>query len=277
VAWPLFFYLVNYETLSTRAEWLFFNVRRRTKGSEILKAIFNDATAMQILKFEASGGKLSIKTIYATREELRAKFSDEFACKKIIIEERGQTIATHIDYTTLYRIEEYTGGILGVVMYQDEKTPEVQAEVQAAAVMVAQIQAQALEDEQALSVQAIYPFWSGASVGYSVGYKVQHNGTLYKCLQAHTSQAGWEPGIAPSLWVSIAGEQAGTIDSPIQVPEEVSTSGMEYECGKYYSESGVTYLMDRQGMSLGDKIILYFPPSQLLGQYFEKVQEVQEG
>ena len=238
-----------------------------------MKAIFNDATAMQILKFEASGGKLSIKTIYATREELRAKFSDEFACKKIVIEERGQTIATHIDYTTLYRIEEYTGGILGVVMYQDEKTPEVQAEVQAAAVMVAQIQAQALEDEQALSVQAIYPSWSGAGIDYAEGYKVRHNGTLYKCLRDHTSQAGWEPGVAPSLWAAIAGEQAGTIDSPIKIPDDVATSGMEYEYGKYYMESGTTYLMDRQGMSIGDTVILYFPPSALEGQYFKKVQE----
>ena len=238
-----------------------------------MKAIFNDATAMQILKFEVSGGKLSIKTIYATREELRAKFSDEFACKKIVIEERGQTIATHIDYTTLYRIEEYTGGILGVVMYQDEKTPEVQAEVQAAAVMVAQIQAQALVDEQALAVQAIYPSWNGASVDYAEGYKVRHNGTLYKCLQAHKSQAGWEPGVAPSLWAAIAGEQAGMMDSPIQVPDDVATSGMEYEYGKYYMESGTTYLMDRQGMSIGDTVILYFPPSALEGQYFKKVQE----
>lgn len=228
---------------------------------------------MQILKFEASGGKLSIKTIYATREELRVKFSDEFACKKIVIEERGQTIATHIDYTTLYRIEEYTGGILGVVMYQDEKTPEVQAEVQAAAVMVAQIQAQALEDEQALSVQAIYPSWSGAGIDYAEGYKVRHNGTLYKCLRDHTSQAGWEPGVAPSLWAAIAGEQAGTIDSPIKIPDDVATSGMEYEYGKYYMESGTTYLMDRQGMSIGDAVILYFPPSALEGQYFEVVQE----
>ena len=268
----IIFYLVNYETLSTRAEWLFFNVRRRTKGSEILKAIFNDATAMQILKFEASGGKLSIKTIYATREELRAKFSDEFACKKIVIEERGQTIATHIDYTTLYRIEEYTGGILGVIMYQADKTPEVQAEVQAAAVMVAQIQAQALEDEQALSVQAIYPSWSGAGIDYAEGYKVRHNGTLYKCLQSHTSQAGWEPGVAPSLWVSIAGEQAATIDNPIAVPDTVTVSGMEYAYGKYYSESGTTYLMDRQGMSIGDTVILYFPPSQLVGQYFTIIE-----
>lgn len=226
---------------------------------------------MQILKFEVSGGKLSIKTIYATREELRAKFSDEFACKKIVIEERGQTIATHIDYTTLYRIEEYTGGILGVTMYQAKKTPEAQAEVQAAAVMVAQIQAQALEDEQALSVQAIYPSWNGASVNYAAGYKVRHNGALYKCLQAHMSQAGWEPGTAPSLWAAIAGEQAGTIDSPIQVPDDVATSGMEYEYGKYYMESGITYLMDRQGMSAGDKVILYFPPSQLDGQYFTAI------
>ena len=160
-----------------------------------------------------------------------------------------------------------------MVMYQDEKTPEVQAEVQAAAVMVAQIQAQALVDEQALAVQAIYPSWNGASVDYAEGYKVRHNGTLYKCLQAHKSQAGWEPGVAPSLWAAIAGEQAGMMDSPIQVPDDVATSGMEYEYGKYYMESGTTYLMDRQGMSIGDTVILYFPPSALEGQYFKKVQE----
>lgn len=32
------------------------------------------------------------------------------------------------------------------------------------------------------------------------GYRVQHEGLLYKCLQAHTSQADWTPTDAPSLW-----------------------------------------------------------------------------
>ena len=242
-----------------------------------MKIVFNDGSELSIQSANIVAGHLQIRIISCNMADLRAKFSDCLATARMDVVERGQKLATYDGYTTLYRLEEYTGGILGVVMYQKKKTPEAQAEVQAAAVMVAQIQAQALEDEQALSVQAIYPAWNGASVDYAAGYKVRHNGTLYKCMQSHTSQAGWEPGVAPSLWEAIAGEQAGTIDSPIQVPDDVATSGMEYECGKYYSESGVTYLMDRQGMSPGDKVILYFPPSQLLGQYFEKVQEVQEG
>lgn len=31
-------------------------------------------------------------------------------------------------------------------------------------------------------------------------YRYQHNGTLYKCVQAHTSQADWTPDTASSLW-----------------------------------------------------------------------------
>ncbi|WPB46185.1 hypothetical protein KPGFFKBI_00077 [[Clostridium] scindens] len=89
-----------------------------------MKAIFNDATDMQIQQYFVSGGMLHIKTISATREELRGKFSDEFACKEITIEERGQKIDGCSGYTELYRIEEYTGGILGVVMCRIGQTPE---------------------------------------------------------------------------------------------------------------------------------------------------------
>jgi len=238
-----------------------------------LKIVFNDGSELSIQSANIVDGHLQIRIISGNLTDLRTKFSDSLATARMDVIERGQKMATYDRYTTLYRLEEYVGGILGVVMYQAEMTPEVQAEVQAAAVKVAQIQAQALEDEQALSVQAIYPSWSGAGIDYAEGYKVRHNGTLYKCLRDHTSQAGWEPGVAPSLWAAIAGEQAGTIDSPIKIPDDVATSGMEYEYGKYYMESGTTYLMDRQGMSIGDTVILYFPPSALEGQYFKKVQE----
>ena len=44
------------------------------------------------------------------------------------------------------------------------------------------------------------PAWSGASVAYTVGDLVTYSGTVYRCLQAHTSQAGWTPAAVASLW-----------------------------------------------------------------------------
>ena len=233
-----------------------------------MKAIFNDATELSVQQAIPEGDYLRILSLEAP-ESLRQYFEDPLKTKKIIIQERGQTIATYDDYTTLYRIEWSPGGIYTVVMYKAEKTPEVQAEVQQAAVLVAQMQAQALTDAQAITVKAIYPAWSPDGVQYPVDYKVLQDDVLYKCLQEHTSQENWAPGVAPRLWTAVAsGEQAGTLEDPIPVPETVTTAGMEYEKGKYYSEGGTVYLMDRQGMEAGDKITLYFAPSALVGQYF---------
>ena len=233
-----------------------------------MKAIFNDATELSVQQAIPEGDYLRILSLEAP-ETLRQCFEDPLKTKRIIIQERGQTIATYDDYTTLYRIEWSPGGIYTVVMYKPERTPEVQAEVQQAAVLVAQLQAQALTDAQAITVKAIYPAWSPDGVQYPVDYKVVHNDVLYKCLQEHTSQASWAPGVAPSLWTAVAtGEDAGMLEDPIPVPETVTTAGFEYEKGKYYSEGGTVYLMDRQGMDVGDKITLYFAPSALVGQYF---------
>ena len=37
-------------------------------------------------------------------------------------------------------------------------------------------------------------------VKYTVGNLRQYGGILYRCVQAHTSQEGWEPDKAASLW-----------------------------------------------------------------------------
>lgn len=37
-------------------------------------------------------------------------------------------------------------------------------------------------------------------IAYTAGQIRRYNGTLYKCVQAHTSQADWTPPAAPSLW-----------------------------------------------------------------------------
>ena len=43
------------------------------------------------------------------------------------------------------------------------------------------------------------PAWA-AGVAYAVGALAVYSGVTYKCLQAHTSQVGWEPPNVPALW-----------------------------------------------------------------------------
>lgn len=96
-----------------------------------MKVKFNDATELQIQSAEIVGGLLQIRVINTTPEELRKKFSDEFACRKIKIIEREQVIAEYENYTKLLRIEEYTGGIYGVALEKaGETTAERLAEVE---------------------------------------------------------------------------------------------------------------------------------------------------
>lgn len=231
--------------------------------------VFNDASELSAQDVKTHGDYLMIKSLIAPAQ-LRQYFKDPVKTRKIQVKERGQVIAEYEGYTQFYRVEEYTGQIYGVTMYRPERTPEAQAEIQQAAVLVAQIQAQALTDEQAAQVKAIYPAWSPDGVHCPVAYKVLHGGVLYKSMQDHTSQADWAPGAAPSLWAAVdSGEHAGTQEDPIPVPDTVDTAGMEYEKGKYYSEGDTVYLMNRQGMADGETVILYFAPSVLVGQYFE--------
>lgn len=234
-----------------------------------MKIIFNDATEINVQQVESHGDYLRILTVGNTPEQLKVLFTDASRTARMIVQERGQTVATYEGYTAFYRTEIYTGKIYGVVMYKQETLPAVKSEIQQAAVLVAQMQAQSLPDTQAVTVKAIYPAYDPNGVQYPVDFKVLQDDVLYKCLQGHTSQESWAPGIAPSIWVAVeTGEHAGTQEDPIPVPDTVTTAGMEYEKGKYYSEGESVYPMDRQGMDEGDKVTLYFPPSALIGQYF---------
>ena len=63
-----------------------------------------------------------------------------------------------------------------------------------------------LDDETALTGVELFPMWA-IGVAYAVGDRVQYNGTLYKCVQAHTSQADWTPDATPALWVVVTVEE----------------------------------------------------------------------
>lgn len=61
----------------------------------------------------------------------------------------------------------------------------------------------AATDESALESVDIYPEWK-ADTEYTIGYRVAFGGNLYKCVQAHTSQADWTPDATPALWTRVS-------------------------------------------------------------------------
>lgn len=62
--------------------------------------------------------------------------------------------------------------------------------------------AQSLDDNTALTAVALHPEWA-ENTAYTVGYKVQRGGKLYRCVQAHTALIGWEPENAAALWAKV--------------------------------------------------------------------------
>lgn len=94
----------------------------------------------------------------------------------------------------------------------------------------------AIEDETALRMVEYYPAPEAAS--YAAGDRIQCNGKLYKCLQAHTAQADWNPVDAPSLWAEVLAGQDGTeigewvqpdSTNPYMRGDRVSYNGKIYE------------------------------------------------
>ena len=130
-------------------------------------------------------------------------------------------------------------------------------EVQAA-LITAQINTLAVDDATALRWRVLYPDWA-AGAAYETGVKVQRAGRLWRCVQPHTAQTGWEPETAASLWTEICESHAGTADDPIPY-----SGNMALESGKYYTQNGVTYRCTRD---TGDPV--YHPLAELVGLYVE--------
>lgn len=70
-----------------------------------------------------------------------------------------------------------------------------------------------LTDEQAEQVPQAFPVWA-AGKSYKVGDRVRYDDILYRCIQAHDSQEGWEPANAASLWTRIGA--SGDVEEWIQ-------------------------------------------------------------
>ena len=94
-----------------------------------------------------------------------------------------------------------------------------------------------IEDDIALRMVEFYPEWAEGQA-FAAGYKAQRSGKLWRCLQAHTAQNGWEPENAASL-----------------------------QNGKYYTQGGVLYKCTRD---TGNPV--YHALSALVGIYVEVVE-----
>ena len=60
-----------------------------------------------------------------------------------------------------------------------------------------------LGDEDALEAVELFPEWA-TGTEYTAGQRVRYEDKLYKCVQAHTSQADWTPPSVPALWTEVA-------------------------------------------------------------------------
>ena len=96
-----------------------------------------------------------------------------------------------------------------------------------------------LTDEDALQAVELYPAWA-TDTAYTVDERIRYNSTLYRCVQAHTSQADWTPDATPALW---------TVVSLDEWPEWVQPTGAQdaYRVGDKVSYNGKHWISEVDG------------------------------
>ena len=92
-----------------------------------------------------------------------------------------------------------------------------------------------LDDEIALTGVELFPAWV-VGKAYAVNDRAQYNGTLYKCIQAHTSQSDWMPSATPALWKTVSVDEypewvqpTGAHDA-YNIGDKVTYNGQHYVC-----------------------------------------------
>ena len=102
--------------------------------------------------------------------------------------------------------------------------------------------ADAMTADELAACTPLFDAWDGGSVVYAVGDIVAYSGALYRCAQAHTSQAGWTPDATRALWTPMG----VTEDDPEAVPDWVQPTGAHdaYAKGSHVMHGGVEWVSD---------------------------------
>ena len=80
-------------------------------------------------------------------------------------------------------------------MISIEKARALRALIEKAAV--------SLDDDDALEAVELFPAWRTVAE-YATDDRIRYGDKLYRCVQAHTSQAEWTPDATPALWTEVA-------------------------------------------------------------------------
>lgn len=111
--------------------------------------------------------------------------------------------------------------------------------------------ASTMTDATALTAVELFPAWV-VGKSYAVGDRAQYNGTLYKCIQAHTSQSDWMPSATPALWKTVSVDEypewvqpTGAHDA-YNIGDKVTYNGKKYVC----KSDGNVYAPDVYGWQL---------------------------
>lgn len=100
-----------------------------------------------------------------------------------------------------------------------------------------------LADDDALEAIELFAPWQ-TDTDYAVDVRVRYGEKLYRCVQAHTSQADWTPDATPALWTEVA--------KPGEIPVWKRPTGAHdaYNTGdkvRYPDENGSVYVCTYDG------------------------------
>lgn len=163
------------------------------------------------------------------------------------------------EYEEILRYIPYTEMELKLQAFERARQPLSDIEV-LKILLAQQVNTLTVDDKTALRMLHLYPEWAVGSE-YTVGLKVQRGGKLWRVVQTHTSQDGWEPENVPALWEQINETHSGTDADPIPY-----NGNMALIAGMHYYQDGKLYLCSRDTVAA-----VYHSLSDLVGLYVEIV------
>ena len=94
-----------------------------------------------------------------------------------------------------------------------------------------------LPDENAVDAVTLFQKWK-PNEDYVIGYRLQWKDKLYRVVQQHTSQDGWEPDKTPALFTEVA--------KPGEIPEWKQPTGAQdaYMIGDKVRHDGKIWISD---------------------------------
>ena len=162
-----------------------------------------------------------------TKEVVNEYDNSEYSLAGDITDHRDGTVSIKMGKPTESELSEATVTALVGQSITPQRAAKLRPVIEAAAT--------SLSDGEAAAAVELFPKWEYPH-DYVVGDRVNDISTnkLYKCVQAHTSQALWEPAATPALWVVVSIEEYPEWVQPTGAHDAYNTGDKVSYNGKHY-------------------------------------------